>query len=335
MESALPRLDEAAALAGFAPPYTFDQSSLTESPNISSDGPVFAIQRPWISHMLHLAIMNLLGLREAAHASDWEEATQRIVTGMATARHLTYSPLLFEWSIAISLRWMLLDEVRRTLVEHDVPASTLRAWIDTIEYDTWPGAPSRYPLGGLRLMTLDEIAWAYAGKKYPFGGVEGESRDRLPPRSETERLADEWLDAVETWWDMPASDRPDEISFDRSLIEHNPLLKRVTRDTPESQSVRWRLDDMETRTRATLVALRVALHRAERGVLPGSLTDAMPEEDAHDPLSGRRFVYTPGEDRAGRLFTLEAPWLERHAPWRFGWKIHESMDDRSFMAAPR
>ena len=333
LDTALARLDEAAALPGFLPVYTFDDSSLSESPSIQPDGESFKILLPWLTPMRHLGIMNLMGLRASAHAGDWQDATQRVRSGLAMSHQLTRSPVIVEWATATSLRRITLEEIRRTLAEHDVPASTLRSWIELLEHDAWPDGSMKIALRGDRFGILDEIAWTYAGVSTPYDGIERESRWRLPRRSTTERIANEWYDALEAWWDTPAQERPQDIQFDQSRIEKNPLLARVM---PDLHRLRWQKDAIVTHTQATLAALRVALHRAERGALPATLADAMPENDAKDPLSGNVLVYAPGEDRTDRRFTLEAPWLEKHAPWRSPFmRAQEHIDDRAFMSPPR
>lgn len=276
-------------------------------------------------------LLPTIGMRVAAERGDWEAMDRHLETGLLMARQMSALPGSTIMVISPMAYELPLEELRRLIVEHAIPASACNRMVETIETVTYPAGSWESIIEGWRISTSANLGKYFdsSGRMVVWTIDQPAWADRDP----------EWLEeALERvsnvrryWWPRRGAVEASlfEIAGDaQEMIGRAPhAWERVGTPRGRSGQCAMRRSDgfalafeaavrvIESR-RGTLVMLRLERFRAQEGRWPRDLLEAMSQEEATNPVTGELFVYERGSDEEGAGYRLwpAAPGEGRVAP---------------------
>lgn len=298
----LDALDSAADAPAFRAPYTSSHDIFNPAaPGEPQGAPEILL--PHLSMLRQLGLLNTIQMRASAHAGDWDDVARRVRTGMRTAGHAWSEPVLISALVGVAIEALLLEEVRMTLLEHDVPGAACDALIAEIEGVGEP--PSLVAaLRGERLAMPAVIRWVIeeaSGTSGPASVTYWQARFNNPPPRAALRDGQKFYEQFEAYAAMTHAERA-------GALPPNP--GKAAQFVPGARTILTQHDIIVASRAATLTLLRLERFHAAHGRWPASLAEAMPEDQTIEPVTGAPFVYRPGPDAAANA----APPARERAP---------------------
>lgn len=276
-----------------------------------------------------LSGLNTRAMRISAEQADWGDAAQRFRTGLAMGLHLSRQPTIVEQAITVWQTLWPLKELATLLNEKEIPAGMCAAMIDAIDTHDWSAAASmRRAVHGERVLLLGRIESSSTASGMMLPSVWMSRGSTTTLKSRLFNLAAPWLSRrreaiaiAEEWtrrsFEMISMKSEDRIDTEKRIYE-DLIEPRASLSIIFWGSLRHGFDALEwteTLRAGVRIMLRLEIFFEQTGAWPTSLTQAMSEEEASDPISGEPFEFdlTPNDPDA-RPYELRAPWSIPRAP---------------------
>lgn len=279
-------IDHAADAEHFRARYSSSGDTFVPS---DDDEPMSAIEI-LITHLSLFRAMselNVAQMRVSANTGAWDDALQRLRSGLRLAKHSSQDAFLLAALVSSHIELETLEELRLALRETAPPARTLDAMIESIEsLDPPPAIADRLPIELLGVISA--IRWEWAPDRGDMLSVYYWSeRLSTPPPRDSVRDAKRYFTELAAYTSLPRVQRDATIAPDPGAAAYYTWSFDRVRNTHDAQV---------TARAGTLALLRVLRFERGHGRLPVSLEEAMTPQQATDPVTGVPFTYIAGRD---------------------------------------
>lgn len=294
-------LDAAAALPRCERPHDPPNGAKRLWWNVSSE------YGPERDALRHLAGLNMMWMREAAAAGDWDEVVRRFETGLRLGRHALSWPASWDWMIGMGAYGGAVHELMMLAHEHPVPADACERLVAAIDRTPWRVAPETFYLDGLRIELMGMSQDWYSGALTGGNTIPWPIQAR---QSSVERKLENHVQDLRAWRAMPG---PQRVAHTLPELDLGARDIGVAMMVPATGRPFRAIDQLETTLAATRLCLLLEAFHDREGRWPAALDEAATSAEAAEPITGEPFGYRRlQDDPFGRPFVLIVPASAKH-----------------------
>ena len=294
-------LDAAAALPRCERPHDPPDGARRVWWNVSSE------YGPERDGLRHLAALNLVWMREAAVAGDWDEVVRRFETGLRLGRHALMWPSSWDWMLGLGFYDGAVREVRTLAHEHAIPTAVGERILEVIDRTPWRVAPEKFYLDGVAIELMGMSQDWYSGALTGGNTIPWPLQAR---QASEERRLEGHLQDIRAWRAMTG---PQRAAHELPDLDLGTREVGIAMMVPATARPFRTFDVVETDIAATRVMLRLEAFHDRESRWPHTLEEAASADEIIEPITGDCFGYQRLEgDPFGRPFILIVPASAKH-----------------------
>lgn len=255
----------------------------------------------------HFAALNLVWMREAAVAGDWDEVENRFETGLRQGRHTLSWPATWDWLLGIGVYAGPVQEIGTLAHEHSIPSDVCERLLEVIARTPWRVAPEEFYVDAVGIELLGMSQDWYSGALTGGNTIPWPLQAR---QSSVERKLERHLKDIRAWRAMPG---PERSTYELPDLELGTREIGVAMMVPAVVRPFRSFDVLESNIAATRLLLRVEAFRDREERWPEALEHVAASDELLEPITGDPFGYGLLEDDPfGRPFILIVPPSAKH-----------------------